>query len=72
MPLDMKCQGLDGGVNGATSILLKIPSAIPLVSLMDFRSYVQRYLPVRGILIPFYEIGGRARYSTGDGTYTIH
>jgi hypothetical protein len=60
MPFDMKCQGLDGGVNGATSTLLKIPSVIPLVSLMGFRSYVQRYLPVRGILIPFYEIWGQS------------
>lgn len=58
MSLDMGHQGFDGGANETTSTLLETPAAIPLISLMDFRSYAHRYLPVRGILIPFYEIWG--------------
>jgi len=58
MPLD-KYQ-LDGGANDTISTLLRTPAVIPLISLEDFRSEVQWYLPLRGILIPFYEIWGQS------------
>jgi len=40
------------------SSMFETPFAIPLISLLDIRSHAHRYLPVRVILIPFYEIWG--------------